>query len=255
MNKINCGNVWIGNKNADFPFETKGVTGHIYSQSSEGDRGGDIYYVSVCDGDIMTRILIGDVAGHGDSISNISENIYQTLVQMKNNFSNSEFLKELNRILTFKSETKNTTTIALVSFYRSDKTFSFSYAGHPPLYFIQKKKLEGWRKASFSHRKQFGDLPVGIMQNIEYTEERIQLEPGDRLFIYSDGVTETPKNKDYSQMYQDENLEHFLNLNKNKELAVIKELLINDLNVFSGQKLNHDDITFIQIEVKPDSET
>lgn len=251
MKEIQCGEVWIGNHNIDLPFETAGVTGIVYSKSADGESGGDLYFLSVCDGDIMTRILLGDVAGHGDKLSHVSKHFTDSLQLMKNNFNNSEFLFELNQTMTRELDIKKATTVALVSFFRLDQMFSYCYAGHPPSFFIKRKELNSeWKKALLPKRKTIGNLPVGIIRNLEFTEERMKLETGDRIFLYSDGVTETPLQGNRLEMFDDDNLKRFLDRVKDEELGKIKDSLLLELKKFSNSDLDHDDITFIALEVK-----
>jgi hypothetical protein len=53
--------------------------GSIYSTSSDGGIGGDIYYFGVCKGDTITRLAIADVTGHGKAVSEISQYVYDAL--------------------------------------------------------------------------------------------------------------------------------------------------------------------------------
>ena len=64
--RIHCAEVWGGIDHIDRDIVTGGLTASVYSKSSDGSRGGDIYYFSVCGGDQLTRIALADVQGHGD---------------------------------------------------------------------------------------------------------------------------------------------------------------------------------------------
>ncbi len=251
MKELQCGEVWIGNRNIDIPFETAGVNGIVFSKSAAGETGGDLYFLSVCDGNIMTRVLLGDVAGHGEKISHISKYFYDSLTQMKNNFNNSDFLHELNQMMTLEIDVKKATTVALISFFKTDRSFSYCYAGHPPSFFIKRNEEKSeWKKALLPKTKAISNLPVGLIRNLEFKEEKIQLEKGDRIFIYSDGVTETPVNGNHLDMFNDDNLKRILDLKKDAALEEIKDSLLAELRSFSNSDLEHDDITFIALEAK-----
>ncbi|GAG80253.1 unnamed protein product [marine sediment metagenome] len=45
----------------------------------KGGKGGDIYYFGVCKGDIITRLAIADVTGHGETVSEVSQYVYDSL--------------------------------------------------------------------------------------------------------------------------------------------------------------------------------
>jgi len=66
-------------KTCDIEVSAGKVIGSIYSTSSEGGRGGDIYYFGVCKGDTITRLAIADVTGHGEAVSEISQYVYDSL--------------------------------------------------------------------------------------------------------------------------------------------------------------------------------
>ena len=61
--------VWGGNKNARHEVRTPGLIVSVYSSASDGTEGGDICYVAVCKNDMLTRIVLCDVQGHGSHVS------------------------------------------------------------------------------------------------------------------------------------------------------------------------------------------
>ena len=77
--RLECKGIWGGIRNRDTEVAAGKVIASIYSASSEGGRGGDIYYFGVCKGDIISRLAIADVTGHGESISEISQYVYESL--------------------------------------------------------------------------------------------------------------------------------------------------------------------------------
>jgi len=77
--RFNCKGIWGGISNRDIEVSAGKVIGSIYSMPSEGGRGGDIYYFGVCQGDIITRLAIADVTGHGEAVSEVSQYIYDVL--------------------------------------------------------------------------------------------------------------------------------------------------------------------------------
>ena len=77
--RLECKGIWGGISNRDTEIAAGKVIGSIYSASSEGDLGGDIYYFGVCKGGVITRLAIADVTGHGDAVSEISQYVYDSL--------------------------------------------------------------------------------------------------------------------------------------------------------------------------------
>ena len=72
-----CDGIWGGNKNACHDIRTSGLTVSVYSRASDGAEGGDICYVAICKKDMLARIAMWDVLGHGSNISPIASSIYR----------------------------------------------------------------------------------------------------------------------------------------------------------------------------------
>jgi hypothetical protein len=77
--RLECKEIWGGIRNRDIEISAGKVIGSIYSTSSEGGMGGDIYYFGVCKSDTITRLAIADVTGHGEAVSEISQYVYDSL--------------------------------------------------------------------------------------------------------------------------------------------------------------------------------
>ena len=77
--RIECKEVLGGIRNKDIEISAGKVTASIYSSACCGGKGGDIYYFGVCKGDLITRLAIADVAGHGRAVSKISRFVYDSL--------------------------------------------------------------------------------------------------------------------------------------------------------------------------------
>lgn len=119
---------------------------------------------------------------------------------------------------------------------------SFCNAGHnPPL--VYRKKEHKW-----SYIQQKSNLVLGGMDKIKYDLQRLKLSKGDRLFLYTDGVTEAT-NVD-KKLYGEDRLLNFLNehtdLNINEMVPAVKA----DIDNFVGDEPQFDDITMLIIELK-----
>jgi serine phosphatase RsbU (regulator of sigma subunit) len=77
--RIECKVLWGGIQNIDAEVTAGKVIGSIYSAACEGGKGGDIYYFGVCRVDIITRLAIADVTGHGEAVSDVSQYVYDSL--------------------------------------------------------------------------------------------------------------------------------------------------------------------------------
>jgi sigma-B regulation protein RsbU (phosphoserine phosphatase) len=78
--RLECTGIWGGIRNRDLEITAGKVIGSISSAvCCEGGKGGDIYYFGVCKGDIITRLAIADVVGHGEVVSEVSQYVYDSL--------------------------------------------------------------------------------------------------------------------------------------------------------------------------------
>ncbi len=94
-----------------------------------------------------------------------------------------------------------------------------------------------------------GDLPVGLLPDLKYTQIHIELAPGDRLVIYSDGVTDcaNPGGEDFGE----DRLADFLAVHAGQALPSIIESLERTLREFRGVHGFEDDISMLMIERAP----
>ena len=119
---------------------------------------------------------------------------------------------------------------------------TFANAGHnPPLL----KRADG----SFEYLKTRAGLVLAGMEGIRYRVGELTLHPGDRLFLYTDGVTEAT-NAD-NKLYGEDRLLAFLNQNAYPEAAELLPALKTDIDEFVGEAPQFDDITMLMLDYKP----
>ena len=85
------------------------------------------------------------------------------------------------------------------------------------------------------------------MENVKYKEQRIQLNVGDKIFQYTNAVTEATDTRD--QLYGMERLQHVLNhqcLEGTPKQML--ETVNKDINAFVGENDQFDDITMLCLE-------
>ncbi len=77
--RLECKEILGGIRNKNIEVSAGKVKASIYSAACCGGKGGDIYFFGVCKGDIITRLAIADVTGHGPAVSKISRHVYDSL--------------------------------------------------------------------------------------------------------------------------------------------------------------------------------
>ncbi|MCI8432745.1 MAG: PP2C family protein-serine/threonine phosphatase [Lachnospiraceae bacterium] len=119
--------------------------------------------------------------------------------------------------------------------------FDFVNAGHEPLFIA--RKGEGYKPRRLSP----GFVLAG-MENMKYQEGSIQLAPGDRIFQYTDGVTEATNRKE--ELYGMERLEASLCRNAEKAPEELLRAVKEDIDRFVGEAPQFDDITMLCVEYR-----
>lgn len=86
------------------------------------------------------------------------------------------------------------------------------------------------------------------MEGMRYRCATIQLEPGDRIFLYTDGVTEAANRN--QEMYGRQRLLDVLNRNTQALPQQLLERVRQDMAAFVGEEAQADDITMLCLEYK-----
>lgn len=121
--------------------------------------------------------------------------------------------------------------------------FIFANAGHNcPLLYTQQQ--------GFNWLRSRPGLVLAGMEGVKYQSHEIKLVPGDRLFLYTDGVTEALNEE--KQLYGDSRLFEMLNKQGIAELspAEFLDYIKKDIASFAGGAEQSDDITMLTLEYK-----
>lgn len=121
--------------------------------------------------------------------------------------------------------------------------FSFANAGHNYPLIKKVNQTYKWLKTK-------PGLVLAGMEGIKYKTHEMILEPGDRLFLYTDGVTEA-LNPD-KELYSDQRLIDLLNTDSLLDIGITKLLtsVKEDISIFASNAEQSDDITMLAMEYK-----
>lgn len=144
-----------------------------------------LFAVDVAGHGIASALMTARVAGHLGSTSP-DQNIALTKgsdgsVRM---LPPAEVCAHLNRLLIAELEIDKYLTMILAELDLSTGRIEMAQAGHP-------SPLLERRDGSLTYIESFG-LPVGLIDDASYDCVALDLNPGDRLILYSDGLTECP---------------------------------------------------------------
>jgi sigma-B regulation protein RsbU (phosphoserine phosphatase) len=116
----------------------------------------------------------------------------------------------------------------------------FANAGHPFPVLYQENKF------SFLNIKP--NFILGGMDGISYVEHSINLEKGDRIFIYTDGITEATDSN--NQLFGDDRLLEAINKTKNLSAPDTLKKIREQIDLFVGNAEQFDDLTMLCIEYR-----
>lgn len=246
MHQVRCSEVWGGVHNIDLDVSTVGLAASLFSSSCTGGRGGDIYYFSLCNENLLTRIAVADVVGHGEPVSHVSQWLYDAMLAQMNNPNGHVVLAELNRLAAGRGYDAMTTAV-VVAFYKRDSNLYFSYAGHPPV-LVRRGCDRRWQILSLTMPAEQANLPLGVAAGVTYDQDMLHLDPGDRLFIYTDGLVEAPGAG--KKLFGVQRLMETLEERAHSPLSEVKNSVLAALRAHTGGSLGHDDVTLMAVEVR-----
>ena len=113
---------------------------------------------------------------------------------------------------------------------------TFANAGHnPPLI----KRADG----SFEYLKTKAGFVLAGMEGIRYRKNEMQLTPGDKIYLYTDGVTEATDAE--NQLYGEKRLLSLLNEIPDAGAQAVCDAVKTDVDAFVGEAEQFDDITML----------
>jgi phosphoserine phosphatase RsbU/P len=143
------------------------------------DIGGDFFDL-VYTGDALS-LIVADVSGKGVAAAVVASILQGMLYsQLAQDASLPEMVSAVNRFLCEKVGGQKYATL-VVARLRPDGEMELINCGHVPPLIISGGNVQ---------KVEAGNLPVGLINNAEFTATTLKLAPGDRLSIVTDGVTE-----------------------------------------------------------------
>lgn len=207
--------------------------------------GGDFYdYISMNMNKERFGIVIGDVAGKAMKAAMVAVmSSGMVFSKADEDLPTDQIATHLNRAIYYKTDEIIYTALCLGFIDVPTKEFSFTLAGFCPPLLKSGNSLQ--RLDGIGPR-----FPLGILEEVIYERRIVQLEPGDVLILYTDGVTEA---RDQSkEFYGHEGLEGLVNKMDSTVMSAkeIKDSIVEDVKRFSGDAPQTDDMTIIVVKVE-----
>lgn len=238
-----CTEVWGGNRKVMRTIKLPSLLAWVASiPLQEGEGGGDLHYMSVCDFDLISRVALADVMGHGSEANAVTQTLRKLMRKNINTWDQSDFMRELNDTFRQSGDEKYATVIVL-SFHRITGRLSFSNAGHPPpLWYHAAQRIWGWLEEGIEANEVAG-LPVGLTAGTDYSQTVVDLKASDLLVLYTDGVTEA-ENEAGDDLGRERLLEWAREAPVDSPRATGEELL-RRLQLFRGTFRNDDETLLV----------
>lgn len=190
-----------------------------------------------------TGILLGDVTGHGVSAALLMTTGRAHLIHTSGHKSPlSTRIAEVNRLLCSDiGDTGRFMTLFCLEISPDNTCATYVRAGHDPAAI--------YNPATGQKRDLMGEpmLALGIFDESDYDEFKVELNEGEIIFIGTDGIWEARNHND--EMFGRERLDELIFANADKNAAEIQQLIISAVFKFQDGMAQEDDITLVIIKV------
>jgi sigma-B regulation protein RsbU (phosphoserine phosphatase) len=212
------------------------------SLTTSSEVGGDYYdYYKV--GGYYSIMMIGDVSGHGVAAGTmVSAAKAGTYPLVSEGVTRpAEILRSLNKTILATAHQSLLMTMGCLSLDSRTGHLRFANAGHV-LPYLKRRGERHWTMM------EGGGSPLGKSLDSDYlaVEQELQIEIGDRIFLYTDGVVEQESAR--GEPFGYDRLELILNKHAEAEPHVLEEKIREALRAHSGREHFEDDVTVIVLE-------
>lgn len=213
-------------------YELQGISFPCY------EIGGDYYdFIEREDGRLV--IALGDVSGKGTAAALLMSSLHAAIhAQSASHDSLVATISAVNRYLADNIPANRFVTLFYAELDPDSGSLAFLNAGHNPPLIVH--------AAGTVEQLASGGLPLGIKPDAEYREGRTQLQHGDVLVIYSDGVTEavSPSGEEFgpTRLYE------VVSRNVEASAAGIRDRIESSLTKFAQGTSAADDITLVIVK-------
>jgi serine phosphatase RsbU (regulator of sigma subunit) len=184
-------------------------------------------------------VLIADVAGKGLGAALVTTMLQGALSGMTLGVEPVKVFNHLNQFLCDRASAARCATM-FFGLLDPDGALEFVRAGHPSPLLM--------RKGTVSELYSEGSFPLGLVEGATYTSERAQLEPGDTLLLYTDGVTEA-EDKDRN-LFQDTRLKEAFGLHQDFSLKSLQDGIFDAIEKFAEGASQSDDLTLLVVRYR-----
>ncbi|NJM97429.1 MAG: serine/threonine-protein phosphatase, partial [Phormidesmis sp. RL_2_1] len=149
-------------------------------------------------------------------------------------------LSRANDIIVHDTESDLFVTTFYTVWNPETRTLTYANGGHNPPMYVRSNGETTYFRAD--------GIAMGIIEEMLFVEESVQLEPGDTVVLYTDGVNET-MNADQNE-FGLERLRDVITATQGQSAAAVCDAITNALDEFAGNASQFDDTTFVVIQCR-----
>lgn len=210
------------------------------SMNAAKEVGGDFYDFYMPDKDHLV-ITIADVSGKGIPAA-LMMMVTKTLIKNRGltDFNDcTKILSTVNNQLCENSDLNMFVTVWIGILHIPTGELTYANAGHE---YPAIKRKDG----KFELIKEHHSPPIGCMEGIPYKEKKITLNPGDVIYVYTDGVTEA--NNSNGEFFGEKRMLDALNLPCEEGMVELNSNVKNCIDEFINGATQFDDITMLSLK-------
>ncbi|MBN2092045.1 SpoIIE family protein phosphatase [candidate division KSB1 bacterium] len=201
--------------------------------------GGDFFDFIEFANEQKLGVIIGDVSGKGiPAALYMARLVSDFRFFAQSNNSPAACFTTINNSLVRRSRRGFFVTAIYLLLDVTTGMLTITNGGHlPPLWYQQQAEKVSWLKKSV-------DIPLGISSNIDFNSFQVQLNHGDSIVLFTDGIIEA-KNR-AGEQFNWEGLEQCFQKRWDHPRQLIQNIL-EEIKIFSSGTPQHDDMTILAL--------
>ena len=210
-----------------------------YTPASE--IGGDFWDANL-NGKTLT-LLIGDATGHGAAgaiVMAVAKSCFNTLMTEGARLSPEEILTRLNAIINGSCQGKLLMTMFIIQLDLETGKLIYCNAGHEAAFLMRKNATEKNKKVE---QLFVAGERLGFHPNSVYTSAETQIELGDTLMLYTDGLIESRVSN--GNQWGERGLKKFCLAAYQNELKEVHDKLLQEVQTHFFAEHQEDDVTYV----------
>jgi phosphoserine phosphatase RsbU/P len=205
--------------------------------------GGDYYDFLLLPNGVL-GIAIGDVSGKGIAAALLMASLQASLrgQAIRGTSDLADMISNVNRLVYDASASNRYATFFYAQYEQATRRLTYVNAGHNPPMILRKQDGE-WQII----RLEEGGAVVGLLPNFPYTQATVDLQKGDMLLAFTDGISEAMNPED--EEWGEENLIETAKSYDGLPAADMISRIVEAADQFANGAKQHDDMTLMVVRL------